>query len=89
MGVWRGVAMDSIKFHPGLPCSTVLHPAGRPPHRTTPQGTQPAAVFYHFGHPTRYAFGKVETETQEERITQQEWNNGKDGEIRTGGKRGK
>jgi hypothetical protein len=30
MGVWLGVAMDSLKFHAGLPCPTLLHPAGRP-----------------------------------------------------------
>jgi hypothetical protein len=30
MGVWRGVAMDSLMFHPGLPCLTVLCPVGRP-----------------------------------------------------------
>jgi hypothetical protein len=30
MGVWRGVAMDSLKFHLGLPCLTFLRPAGRP-----------------------------------------------------------
>jgi hypothetical protein len=31
MGVWQGVAMDSLKFHPGLPCPTFLRPAGRRP----------------------------------------------------------
>jgi hypothetical protein len=31
MGVWQGVAMDSLKFHLGLPCPTLLCPAGRPP----------------------------------------------------------
>jgi hypothetical protein len=42
MGVWQGVAMDSLKFHPGLPCPTLLCPA---------------AVFYPFGHHTSYAYG--------------------------------
>jgi hypothetical protein len=31
MGVWQGVAMDSVKFHSGPPCLTLLRPAGRPP----------------------------------------------------------
>jgi hypothetical protein len=31
MSVWQGVAMDSLKFYPGLPCSTFLRPAGGPP----------------------------------------------------------
>jgi hypothetical protein len=31
MGVWQGVAMDSLKFHPGPPCPTLLRPAGGPP----------------------------------------------------------
>jgi hypothetical protein len=28
MGVWRGVAMDSLKFYPGPPYPTLRHPAG-------------------------------------------------------------
>jgi hypothetical protein len=28
MGVCRGVAINSLKFHPGLPCPTLLRPAG-------------------------------------------------------------
>jgi hypothetical protein len=31
MGVWQGVAMDSLKFHLGLPCPTLLRPVGGPP----------------------------------------------------------
>jgi hypothetical protein len=27
MGVWQGVAMDSLKFHPGPPYPTLLRPA--------------------------------------------------------------
>jgi hypothetical protein len=30
MGAWQGVAMDSLKFHPGPPCPTLLRPAGGP-----------------------------------------------------------
>jgi hypothetical protein len=30
MGVWQGVAMDFLKFHPGLPYLTFLRPAGGP-----------------------------------------------------------
>jgi len=37
MGVWEGVAMDSLKFHPGPACPTLLHAA--------------AAVFYPIIHP--------------------------------------
>jgi hypothetical protein len=28
MGVWQAVAMDSLKFHPGLACPTILRLAG-------------------------------------------------------------
>jgi hypothetical protein len=31
MGVWEGVSMDSLQFHPGPPCFTLLRPAGGPP----------------------------------------------------------
>jgi hypothetical protein len=41
MGVWQGVAMDSLKFHLGVPSSTLLFPA---------------AVFHPIGHPTPYAY---------------------------------
>jgi hypothetical protein len=30
MGVWQGVAMDSLKYHWGQPCPTLLRPASRP-----------------------------------------------------------
>jgi hypothetical protein len=33
MGVWQGVAMDSLKFHPGPPFPTLLCPVGGPPTR--------------------------------------------------------
>jgi hypothetical protein len=29
MGEWQGVAIDSLNFHPGPPCPTLLCPAGR------------------------------------------------------------
>jgi hypothetical protein len=35
MGVWQGVAMDSLKFQPGLPCPTLLCSAGGPPLKQT------------------------------------------------------
>jgi hypothetical protein len=44
MGVWQGVAMDSLKFHLGRPCLTPL-PCGR---------AIPAAVFYPFAHRMPY-----------------------------------
>jgi hypothetical protein len=44
MGVWQGVAMDSLKYHWGPPCPTLLCPAGRPPLKW------PAAIFYPVGH---------------------------------------
>jgi hypothetical protein len=31
MGVWQGLIIDFLKFHPGLPCPNPLNPAGRPP----------------------------------------------------------
>jgi hypothetical protein len=31
VGMWQGVAMDSLKRHPGPPCPTLLRPAGGPP----------------------------------------------------------
>jgi hypothetical protein len=31
IGVWQGVAMDSLKLHPGPPCPTLLRPAVAPP----------------------------------------------------------
>jgi hypothetical protein len=40
--------MDSLKFHPGLPCPTPLHLAL--------QGRRPASVFYPFGHSTPCAY---------------------------------
>jgi hypothetical protein len=42
MGVWQGVAMDSLKFQLGLLCPTPLCPDGRPPLKR-PYGGRPAA----------------------------------------------
>jgi hypothetical protein len=30
MGIWQGVAMDSLRFNPGPPCHTFLRSVGRP-----------------------------------------------------------
>jgi hypothetical protein len=35
MGVWQGLAIDSLKFHPGPPYPTLLRPA-RGPHLKRP-----------------------------------------------------
>jgi hypothetical protein len=56
MGVWQRVAMDSLKFHPGLPCPTLLRPAGGPYLDSLTavlelahlHGGRPAAIFYPF-----------------------------------------
>jgi hypothetical protein len=31
VGVWQRVAIDSLKFHLGLPCPSLLRPVGGPP----------------------------------------------------------
>jgi hypothetical protein len=59
--------MDSLKFHPGSPCSTLLPKGGSPlkwPYdrfRDGPpagrQGERPAAVVHPFGHPTPSSYG--------------------------------
>jgi hypothetical protein len=49
IGLWQGVAMESLKFHPGPLSLTLLRPTGG----------QPAAVFYPFGHPTPYAYDET------------------------------
>jgi hypothetical protein len=49
MGVWQVVTMDSIKFHLGLLCPTLLRPMGGPPLKWPYcrfGGSPPAAVFY-------------------------------------------
>jgi hypothetical protein len=55
------MAMDSLEFHLGLPCPTLLNPAGGPPLKR-PNGLQglqgwlPAGVFYPLGHPKPYTY---------------------------------
>jgi hypothetical protein len=61
MGVWQGVAMDSIKFHLGPPCPTLLRPSGRLPLTAVsgvarPQAERSAVVFYPFGHSYAYIY---------------------------------
>jgi hypothetical protein len=64
MGAWKGVAMDSLKFHTSLPCPTFLSHVGGPPLKR-PHGcfrdgppTRRAACgrLLPFGHPTLYAY---------------------------------
>jgi hypothetical protein len=50
MGVWQWVAMESLKFHLGAPCPTLLRPAGGPSQK------RPYDRFI-FGHPTPYGWG--------------------------------
>jgi hypothetical protein len=38
MGVWQGMAIESLKFYPGLPCPNHVPPAGRPPLKQLLQG---------------------------------------------------
>jgi hypothetical protein len=59
MGVWQGVAMDSIKFHLGLLCPIFLclGPTAISGVACL-QGRWPAAIFYPLGHPTPYAYVK-------------------------------
>jgi hypothetical protein len=60
MGVWKGVAMDSLKFHLGLPCPTFLHPMGGPLLKRPYDLLQVAsAILYLFGHPTPYAYASL------------------------------
>jgi hypothetical protein len=57
--------MDSLKFHPGPPCSTLLCPMGGPSLKGLVAGVArlqnglPATIFYHFGHPMPYAYGQA------------------------------
>jgi hypothetical protein len=65
MGIWQGVAMDSLQFHLGPPCPTFSRLAVRLPLKWSTavigvahlQGGRPAAIFYPFGHPTLYVYG--------------------------------
>jgi hypothetical protein len=62
MGVWQGVNIDSLKFHPGLPCPTFLRPVGRQPFQrwSTRKTACGLAVFHLFEHPTPYTYGPNE-----------------------------
>jgi hypothetical protein len=65
MGIWRGVAIDSLKFHLGLPCPTLLYPAGGPPLKWPlghfrggpPAGGTACCRLLPLRHPTPYAYG--------------------------------
>jgi hypothetical protein len=63
IGVRQGVTMDSLKFHPRLPCLTLLRliAVSVVAH---PQGAWPAAVCYFFGHPKTYAYESRPTQEQ-------------------------
>jgi hypothetical protein len=64
--IWQGVAIESPKFHPVPPCPTLQCPAGGLPLKRPLavsgvahlQGKRLAAVFYPFGHPTPYSYGR-------------------------------
>jgi hypothetical protein len=56
MGVWQGVAMVSLKYHYGLPCLTLQHPAAVVSGMSSLQDGQRAAVFYPLGRPPSYAY---------------------------------
>jgi hypothetical protein len=65
VGVWQGVPMDFLKFQPGpLWCILYTLRAGHPRNGllavtevACPRaGGRPMVDFYHFGHPTPYAY---------------------------------
>jgi hypothetical protein len=66
MGVWQGVAIDSLKFHPGLPCPALVRPAGEPARNglmavlgmARPLNGWLEVVFYPFGHPVAYVYAE-------------------------------
>jgi hypothetical protein len=60
MGVWQAVPMDSLKFHPSPPCQSLIRTVGKLLLKQPVRGGRPAAVFYHFGHPTPYAMSASE-----------------------------
>jgi hypothetical protein len=53
MGVWHGVAMDSLKFYPSSPYSSPYSPVSEV---GCPQGGHSAALLHPFGHLTSYAY---------------------------------
>jgi hypothetical protein len=60
MGIRQGVAMDSLKFHPAPHAQPfyVLR-AGTPGTASRLFQGWPASIFYPFGQPTPYAYGKA------------------------------
>jgi hypothetical protein len=64
--VREGVTTDSLKFHPGPPCPTLIRPAGGPPTKrhfggvARPQGGRPPAVFFPLGYPFPYGPGGIQ-----------------------------
>jgi hypothetical protein len=64
IGIWQGVAMDSLKYHPGVPCPTTLLPAGNHPWNNfmaisgvaTCRVGGPRPSTHLLGHPTPYAY---------------------------------
>jgi hypothetical protein len=59
MGVWQGVAMDSLKFHQGPPCPSLLRLMGGPPLKR-PYGRFRGSSS---GHPTPYAYDFIPKST--------------------------
>jgi len=55
MGLWQGVAMDSLKYCQGLPCPT-LNALKAVLGLARPQGLRPEPIFYPLGHPMHYAY---------------------------------
>jgi hypothetical protein len=53
MGVWQGLAKDSLKYQLGPPCFTLLD-VSTVSGVACPQGGWLAAIFYPFGHPALY-----------------------------------
>jgi hypothetical protein len=64
MGVWQGMAMDSLKFHLGRPCPTLLCPDGGSPltqpyvgfRGGLPRGQEACSPLLPLGHRTPYAY---------------------------------
>jgi hypothetical protein len=60
MGVWQGVAMDTLKFQQGPLCPTLLRSVGQAVSGVAlPEGRRPAAFFYTLGHPTSYNYADI------------------------------
>jgi hypothetical protein len=67
MGAWQGVAMDSLKFHPGCLCPTLLSTVGEPPLKRSysrfrgclPIQWSACSLLLPRGHPTPYAYDSL------------------------------